>query len=119
MLITYSSIVETFFITLSVSAVLFFRYTRPKMQRPIRVPILVPVIFIIVCVFLLVVPCFDAPMEVFMGALFTAIGIPFYYLGVAWKDKPKWYQGRIEKFTIFCQKLFLSAKEESDDEGDH
>lgn len=115
-LITYSSIVETFFITLSVSAVLYFRYTQPKMHRPIRVPYLVPISFIVVCIFLLIVPCFDAPMEVAMGVVFTIIGIPFYFAGVAWKHKPRWYQGRIERFTLFCQKLFLSAKEEADDE---
>lgn len=36
-LITYSSIVESFFIMLSVSAVLYFRYKRPTMDRPIKV----------------------------------------------------------------------------------
>jgi len=36
-LITYSSIVESFFIMLSVSAVLYFRYKRPNMDRPIKV----------------------------------------------------------------------------------
>lgn len=104
---------------LSVSAVIYFRYTRPKMHRPIKIPFLVPAIFIMVCVFLLIVPCFDAPMEVFMGALFTIIGIPFYFAGVTWKNKPKWYQGKIEQVTLFCQKLFLSAKEESEDEDGH
>lgn len=36
-LITYSMIVESFFIMLSVSSVLYFRYTRPDMPRPIKV----------------------------------------------------------------------------------
>lgn len=36
-LITYSSIVESFFIMLSVSAVLYFRYKHPDMKRPIKV----------------------------------------------------------------------------------
>lgn len=36
-LITYSMIVESFFIMLSVSAVLYFRYKRPNMHRPIKV----------------------------------------------------------------------------------
>lgn len=36
-LITYSTIVESFFIMLSVSAVLYFRYKRPEMVRPIKV----------------------------------------------------------------------------------
>lgn len=36
-LITYSSIVESFFIMLTVSAVLYFRYKHPNMERPIKV----------------------------------------------------------------------------------
>lgn len=36
-LITYSSIVESFFIMLSVSGVLYFRWKRPNMERPIQV----------------------------------------------------------------------------------
>lgn len=36
-LITYSSIVESFFIMLTVSAILHFRRTRPNMERPIKV----------------------------------------------------------------------------------
>lgn len=117
-LITYSSIVESFFIGLTISSVLYFRFTRPNMHRPIKVPAIIPVIFVIICAFLIVVPCFDAPMEVLMGVVFTLAGIPFYYLGVAWKDKPRWYQRKIEQVTHFCQKLFLSAKEdvEEDDE---
>lgn len=38
-LITYSSIVESFFIMLSVSAVLYFRYKHPDMKRPIKVSV--------------------------------------------------------------------------------
>lgn len=36
-LITYSMIVESFFIMLSVSSVLYFRYKEPDMPRPIKV----------------------------------------------------------------------------------
>lgn len=36
-LITYCSFVESFFIMLSVSGVLWLRYSRPKMERPIKV----------------------------------------------------------------------------------
>ncbi|XP_046804075.1 Y+L amino acid transporter 2 [Lucilia cuprina] len=96
-LITYSSIVESFFIMLSVSAVLYFRYTRPNMERPIKVSMWIPIAFVIICAFLVVVPIYVAPYEVGMGVLITVIGIPFYYVGVVWKSKPQWLLNLISK----------------------
>lgn len=111
-LITYSSVVETFFIMLSVSGVLYFRYTHPNMHRPIKVNILVPITFVIICIFLIIVPSYQVPYEVGMGCLLTVLGIPVYLIGVAWKHKPEWFQTRIHRFTYAIQKLFMSAKEE-------
>ncbi|XP_036323745.1 Y+L amino acid transporter 2 [Rhagoletis pomonella] len=111
-LITYSSIVESFFIMLSVSALLYLRYTRPNMERPIKVSLGIPVIFVVLCAFLVVVPIYVAPYEVGMGVLITVIGVPFYYVGVVWKNKPKCFQSAINHFTYACQRMFMSAKEE-------
>jgi amino acid transporter len=111
-LITYSSVVETFFIMLSVTAVIYFRYTRPNMPRPIKVNLAIPITFVFICIFLIIVPCFTVPIEVGMGALITLLGVPFYFAGVAWKNKPKNFQQMIDYITITLQKLFMSAKEE-------
>lgn len=122
-LITYSMIVESFFIMLSVSSVLYFRYKRPNMHRPIKVcynlqkinekkkklieyscecffvdfqlPLIIPITFFIISAFLMVVPFYAAPYEVGMGILITAAGIPVYYFGVIWKKKPKFIQNAI------------------------
>lgn len=115
-LITYSSVVETFFIMLSVTGVLWFRYKRPNMARPIKVNLAVPITFVIICIFLIIVPTYQVPAEAGMGLLITLSGIPFYMAGVAWKNKPKSFQDRIDSFTITMQKLFMSAKEEADNE---
>lgn len=96
-LITYSTIVESFFIMLSVSSVLYFRYTRPNMARPIKLPLFVPIVFCVICAFLIVVPCYVAPFEVGMGLAITLLGVPVYYLGVAWKSKPVAFQAAIGK----------------------
>lgn len=111
-LITYSSVVETFFIMLSVTAVLYFRWTQPSMPRPIKVNLLVPIIFVGICVFLIIVPAYQVPYECGMGAAITLAGVPIYMICVAWKRKPEWFESFILKITIFHQKLFLSAKEE-------
>jgi solute carrier family 7 (L-type amino acid transporter), member 5 len=99
---------------LSVCGVLLFRWKRPDMPRPIKVNIAIPITFVIICIFLIIVPTYQVPAEAGMGCLITLAGIPFYMAGVAWKNKPKSFQDKIDRFTISMQKLFMSAKEEAD-----
>ncbi|XP_018342791.1 PREDICTED: large neutral amino acids transporter small subunit 1 isoform X2 [Trachymyrmex septentrionalis] len=111
-LITYCSIVESFFIMISVAGILWLRYKRPNMKRPIKIPLWIPILFVALCAFLVIVPCYQRPYEVGMGILITVSGIPAYVFGVAWKSKPLWFQKVNIKATHAIQKLFLSAKEE-------
>lgn len=111
-LITYSSVVETFFIMLSVSGVLYFRWTRPDMPRPIKVNLIIPIFFVFICIFLIIVPTYQVPWEVGMGFLITLSGIPFYLICVSWKKKPVWFQEKVDRFTVLLQKLLISAKED-------
>lgn len=116
---------------LSVSGLLYMRWTQPRLVRPIKVNVLVPIAFVVICLFLIVMPCVEAPFEVGMGAALTLSGVPAYYFGVYWKDKPVTFQNimgtKIQpcyfictdcKFlftaaiTTFSQKLFLAAHEE-------
>lgn len=80
----------------------------------LQLPIVVPITFVLICAFLVIVPCYVAPYEVGMGLLITLIGIPVYYIGVAWRSKPQWFQSVIRDVTMICQKLFMTAKEEQD-----
>lgn len=91
-LITYCTIVESFFTMLSVAGLLYMRWTQPKLVRPIKVNLLVPIVYVIICLFLIVMPCVEAPYEVGMGALITLSGVPAYYFGVYWKNKPQSFQ---------------------------
>ncbi|XP_025265107.1 large neutral amino acids transporter small subunit 1 isoform X1 [Camponotus floridanus] len=91
-LIPYCSIVESFFIMISVAGILWLRYKRPNMERPIKVPLWIPIVFVIICIFLVIVPCYERPYELGMGILITITGIPAYFFGVAWKNKPMWFQ---------------------------
>lgn len=102
-----------------------------------QLPLIIPITFFVISAFLIVVPCYVAPFEVGMGILITVAGIPIYYFGVIWKDKPKFIQKSIGKsylltfqnkssdnvfffcflqltanVTVFCQKFLVSAKEE-------
>ncbi|XP_011496655.1 PREDICTED: Y+L amino acid transporter 2 [Ceratosolen solmsi marchali] len=114
-LITYCSIVESTFIMFSVAGILWLRYKKPTMERPIKVSLWIPITFVLICAFLVLVPCYERPYEVGMGVLITLSGVPAYLVGVAWKKKPLRFQNINAKITHVIQKLFMSAREERDD----
>ncbi|XP_017776442.1 PREDICTED: Y+L amino acid transporter 2 [Nicrophorus vespilloides] len=111
-LITYCTIVESFFVMLSVSGMLYLRWKKPEMVRPIRVHLAVPITFVIICLFLIVMPCLEAPYEVGMGTLITLSGVPAYYFGVIWQEKPKWIRRFMAGVTFLSQRIFVAAPEE-------
>ncbi|CAI6354282.1 unnamed protein product [Macrosiphum euphorbiae] len=115
-LITYSSIVEAFFTMLSVSSVLWNRWKRPNTNRPIKVSLLLPITYVIVSLFLIVLPCYVRPFQVGMGVCITLLGIPVYYVCVVWETKPVWFQNSLNHVTFTIQKLFVVIKEEKADE---
>ncbi|KAJ8665261.1 hypothetical protein QAD02_006923 [Eretmocerus hayati] len=114
-LITYCTIVESAFIMLTVSGMLWLRYKQPTMNRPIKVSLWVPILFVLICAFLVLVPCFERPYEVIMGLVMTLSGVPAYLLGVVWKKKPLQFLRIYAKVTHVVQKLFMSAKEEREE----
>ncbi|XP_046683807.1 Y+L amino acid transporter 2 [Homalodisca vitripennis] len=117
-LITYSSFVESFFIMMSVSGILWLRHKRPNIPRPIKVSVWIPVFFIVICLFLVVVPIYYKPLEVAVAVAITLTGIPAYLIGVTWTNKPQWFHNGHIAMTHFVQKLFMSAKEQLDGEGE-
>ncbi|XP_050295873.1 Y+L amino acid transporter 2 [Anthonomus grandis grandis] len=112
LLIHYCTIVETFFVTLSVSGVLYLRWKYPKMERPIKIHISVPIIFIIICIFLLILPIIESPLILLGGVLITLSGVPVYYFGIMQDKKPEKFNRFMRAMTVLCQKVFLSAHEE-------
>uniref|UniRef100_A0A0A9WWJ9 Y+L amino acid transporter 2 n=1 Tax=Lygus hesperus TaxID=30085 RepID=A0A0A9WWJ9_LYGHE len=111
-LITYCSFVESFFTMMTVGGLLWLRYKQPNMHRPIKVNLAIPISFVIICIFLVIVPIYEKPAEVGVGAAITLAGIPFYYFGVVYQNKPQWFTKFFTYLTYMVQKLFMSAKED-------
>ena len=63
-LIDYAAFVESMFILLAIASLLYLRYTRPDMPRPIKVSLGIPIIFLLICTFLVFLPLYVRPMEV-------------------------------------------------------
>ena len=111
-LINYASFVESSFILLSIASLLWLRWKQPDMPRPIRVTILIPIAFFVICSFLVLMPFYVEPVVIGMGLLITVLGIPVYLVGVMWKNKPKFVNNAMDFLNINTQKMFVAVKEE-------
>ncbi|XP_078041471.1 L-type amino acid transporter minidiscs [Augochlora pura] len=114
-LINYVSFVEALFTTLSVSGLLWLRYKNPDRERPIKVSIVLPIIFFIICAFLVTVPCYVSPWEVGVGVIIILSGIPVYWIFIHWKKKPKWIVRSSHNLNTVCVKLFMCMQEQKSD----
>lgn len=63
-----------------------------------------PVFFILACLFLIAVSFWKTPVECGIGFTIILSGLPVYYFGVWWKNKPKWLLHSI------CEYLLSSAR---------
>merc|ERR1711909_220576 len=113
--IDYAAFVESMFILVTILGLLYLRYTRPDLPRPIRVSLGIPILFLLICTFLVFMPLYVRPVEVGMGLLITACGVPVYMLCVWWKKKPQWFKNLLYALGFASQKMFLGLKEDKDE----
>jgi len=99
-LINYTAFIESLAVAASVGALLWLRYKQPNLERPIKVNLILPIIFFITCVFLVLLPFYVSPYETGIGIAITASGVPIYLLTVHWKSKPRLYRKLISKLSF-------------------
>ncbi|TNN14685.1 Large neutral amino acids transporter small subunit 2 [Schistosoma japonicum] len=104
-LINYMSFVKWLSIAASILAMLHLRHSRPDITRPLRLPLIIPIVFLFVCAFLLILPIFHKPKELLTGMGIVLSGIPIYLIGMTWNRKPDVYKQKYNYLTIQCQKL--------------
>ncbi|KAL8589332.1 hypothetical protein ACOMHN_052335 [Nucella lapillus] len=111
-LINYVSFVQWLSVGASVFGMVVLRYRHPEWPRPIKFPLVIPVVFLVVVVFLLVMPLYASPRDTGMGVLITLTGIPVYLVGVLWTSKPTVFQKFIVSATRLGQKMMYVTAEE-------
>lgn len=114
-LINYISFSESLFILMSIAALLWLRYKEPNRHRPIKVWLGFPILFFVICLFLVVLPIIQRPIELGVAIGVIIIGIPVYYFAIYREDKPKWFIRFTEKVTFTTQILCAGVPEEKDE----
>lgn len=71
----------------AVAGLIYWRFTRPDMERPMKIHLIIPFFFIALCLVLLVFSIYSQPMECLAGFGISLIGIPVYYVFLYYADK--------------------------------
>ncbi|XP_047738401.1 Y+L amino acid transporter 2 [Hyalella azteca] len=114
-LINYISFTESLFILVSISALLYMRWRHPHLNRPIRVWLGFPIVFLVVCVFLVATPVVTRPVELGVAVAVLLTGVPVYYCCVRRRSRPAWLSTAAEKLTFTCQVLCRAMPEHKRD----
>merc|ERR1719229_2185605 len=87
-LINYTGFATWVSIGLAVFCIPWLRWKQPDWERPIKVSLVFPVIYILATVFITVVPMIVTPIETAIGLGIIATAVPVYFLFLAWRNKP-------------------------------
>ncbi|XP_067662764.1 Y+L amino acid transporter 2-like isoform X2 [Haliotis asinina] len=112
-LINYVGFATWLSIGLSVVVLLYLRWKRPNMPRPIKVHLFWPILYTLCSIYLVVLPLYASPVETGIGCAIIATGIPVYIIFVFWTNKPQIFDNFMESTTTMLQKLFIVVPEDS------
>nr|7CCS_B Chain B, Consensus mutated Anionic Amino Acid Transporter Light Chain, Xc- System [Homo sapiens] len=111
-LINFMSFGTWLFYGLVVAGLIYLRYKKPDLHRPIKVPLFIPILFLLTCLFLVAVSLYSDPVNCGIGFVIILTGVPVYFLFVYWDKKPKWFRRISEKITRHLQLLLEVVPEE-------
>jgi len=106
-LINYTGFATWVSIGLAVFCIPWLRWKQPDWERPIKVNLIFPVIYILATLFITVVPMIVTPVETAIGLAIIASAVPVYFLFIAWRNKPAAIQRLSSGITTALQKMFV------------
>lgn len=113
-LLNISMLLVYIFNQCTVLALLYMRKTMPNEERPFKVNLFFPIVFLIICFCLAVMICFIFPFEAVLCVSFIILGLPVFYFCTK-SEKPEVIASKINSFTEWTQKLTLSVAETKED----
>lgn len=116
-LLNYFSFAAWVFYGVTVSALIWLRFKKPDMERPYKVPIVIPILVVLASIYLVIAPFYEEPLGSLFFLLFILAGVPFYLVFVQFSHiVPTCFFVGIGKATYQLQKVFDVAFPESEAE---
>ncbi|XP_049823816.1 large neutral amino acids transporter small subunit 1 [Aethina tumida] len=106
-LINYVGFATWLSIGVAVLCLPWLRWKQPDLERPIKVSLFWPILYLLCTIFVTVVPMVASPYETGTGCLMILSSVPVYFVFIHWKNKPLWFQRGINNTTMFLQKLLV------------
>lgn len=107
MLINYVGFASWLAIGVAVACVPYLRWKHPDWERPIKVHMIFPIVYILATIFIITVPMISDPKSTLLGCLIIATGAPVYFLFIGWKSKPRWLNETVDQITLILQKTMV------------
>ncbi|KAA8595994.1 hypothetical protein FQN60_011285 [Etheostoma spectabile] len=104
-LINYVSFINYLSYGVTIAGLLYLRKKRPNLVRPIKVNMLIPITYLIFWAVLLGFSLYSEPVVCGLGMVIMLTGVPVYFVGVQWKNKPKCVDMLVERVTYMGQKV--------------
>jgi len=104
-LINYVGFINYLFYGVTVAGQIVLRIKEPNMHRPIKISLVWPVIYLLFWAFLLIFSLWSEPVVCGIGLAIMLTGVPVYFLGVYWDNKPKCVDAFVDKMTYVGQKF--------------
>ncbi|XP_034018916.1 cystine/glutamate transporter-like isoform X1 [Thalassophryne amazonica] len=111
-LINFASAARWFFIALATLGLLIHRYRFPLHPRPFKVPIVITVIFTVVCFFIVGLSLYSDPWNIGKSLALTLTGVPVYYVTIYRSCLPNKWRRALNYCTKQLQILLEVAQQE-------
>uniref|UniRef100_UPI0037E84670 solute carrier family 7 member 8a isoform X1 n=1 Tax=Semicossyphus pulcher TaxID=241346 RepID=UPI0037E84670 len=106
-LINYVGFINYLFYGVTVAGQIVLRIKQPDLHRPIKISLIWPVIYLLFWAFLLIFSLYSEPVVCGIGLAIMLTGVPVYFLGVYWENKPECIDAFVDKITSLGQKFCM------------
>ena len=107
MLMNYVGFSQWLSIGATVLCLPYLRWKCPELDRPIKVNLIFPILYLSMTLVITILPMVASPVETSIGLLMILTSVPVYLVLVKWRSKPRWLEKMSTDSTNWLMRLLL------------